>query len=68
MNQSSHPPIQADTRGVRRVEFRALGTPCAIQFRLEDENKSLQFLNDALGWLSRFEAKFSRFRSDSLVS
>ena len=68
MNQSSHPPIQADTRGVRRVEFRALGTPCARQFRLEDENKSLQFLNDALGWLSRFEAKFSRFRSDSLVS
>lgn len=57
-----------DARGVRRVEFRALGTSCAIQFRHPDDKTALVFLADALGWLSRFEAKFSRFRADSVIS
>jgi FAD:protein FMN transferase len=61
-------PVAADARGVRSVSFRALGTACVIQFRCEDEKKSLLFLADALGWLGDFEAKFSRFRADSLVS
>ncbi|MEI6653231.1 MAG: FAD:protein FMN transferase [Verrucomicrobiota bacterium] len=60
--------MQPDARGVRRVEFRALGTACAIQFRHPDTQTALQFLADALGWLEGFEAKFSRFRADSLVS
>lgn len=62
------PPAKPDARGVRRVEFRALGTPCAIQFRHPDDQTALVFLTTALGWLSRFEAKFSRFRPDSVVS
>ena len=61
-------PIEPDSRGVRSVSFRALGTPCAIQFRCEDKKTSLKFLADALGWLGAFEAKFSRFRPDSMVS
>jgi thiamine biosynthesis lipoprotein len=61
-------PVTPDARGVRTVSFRALGTACVIQFRCEDEKKSLLFLADALGWLGDFEAKFSRFRADSLVS
>lgn len=61
-------PIEPDSRGVRSVSFRALGTACAIQFRCEDKKTALQFLADALGWLGSFEAKFSRFRADSLVS
>ena len=63
--QVSIPP---DSRGVRTVSFRALGTACAIQFRCEDQKTALKFLADALGWLGNFEAKFSRFRPDSLVS
>jgi thiamine biosynthesis lipoprotein len=61
-------PIQPDSRGVRSVSFRAMGTACAIQFRCENQKTALQFLADALGWLGKFEAKFSRFQPDSMVS
>jgi thiamine biosynthesis lipoprotein len=39
-----------------------------IQFRLQDDKRALQFVADALDWLAAFEAKFSRFKADSLVS
>ncbi|SKA97166.1 thiamine biosynthesis lipoprotein [Prosthecobacter debontii] len=61
-------PLQPDGRGVRSVQFKALGTACAIQFRCAVQRTALQFVADALGWLQAFEAKFSRFRPDSLVS
>lgn len=61
-------PIDPDARGVRQVAFRALGTNCAIQFRCEEKKKALEFVSSALDWLSAFEAKFSRFKPDSLVS
>ncbi len=60
--------IEPDSRGVRRVAFRALGTDCAFQFRCKDQKTALQFVADALGWLSAFEAKFSRFKPDSMLS
>ena len=59
--------LPPDTHGVRRVEFRALGTPCSIAFRHPDDRVALQFAADALGWLDSFEAKFSRFRETSLL-
>ena len=59
---------QADSRGIRRLEFRALGTACVIQFRHSGDRSSRRFLAAALGWLSSFEAKFSRFRPDSVIS
>jgi len=62
------PAIPPDARGVRRVDFRALGTACTIQFRHPDTQTGLRFLADALGWLERFEAKFSRFQPTSLIS
>jgi len=61
-------PIQPDSRGVRSIQFRALGTACVIQFRCEDQKTALQFLAEALGWLGDFEAKFSRFKPDSMLS
>ncbi len=61
-------PMEPDARGVRQVAFRALGTQCAIQFRCEDKRRALEFVADALGWLSSFEAKFSRFKPSSLLS
>lgn len=63
--QSVLPPNE---HGVRCLEFKALGTNCVIKFRLEDEHKALVFAADALAWIDRFEAKFSRFRPGSLVS
>jgi thiamine biosynthesis lipoprotein len=58
----------ADARGVRRVEFRALGTACIIQFRHPGDQAASQFVASALEWLAAFEAKFSRFRADSVIS
>ena len=60
--------LPADELGVRRLEFSALGTKCLVKFRQPDERKALEFAAAALGWISRFEAKFSRFRPDSMVS
>ena len=57
-----------DERGVRRVEFRALGTACVMQFRHSKDQSAHRFVAAALDWLAAFEAKFSRFRPDSVVS
>ena len=65
VHESTLPP---DAYGVRRLEFKALGTNCAIKFRLDDEHKALRFAADALAWIGAFEAKFSRYRPDSIVS
>ncbi len=62
------PLLQPDAHGVRRLEFQALGTRCFIQFRQRDDRAAHTFAAEALGWLGAFEAKFSRFRPDSLVS
>ncbi len=61
-------PLQADSHGNRLLEFKALGTNCSIKFRLANDHKALRFAADALGWIGSFEAKFSRFRPDSIVS
>jgi FAD:protein FMN transferase len=62
------PPLAADENGVRNLEFKALGTNCSIKFRLADERNALNFAADALRWISRFEAKFSRFQENSIIS
>ncbi len=62
------PPLQADAHGIRHLEFKALGTNCSIKFRLTDECAALIFAAEALGWIGKFEAKFSRFQPTSLVS
>lgn len=61
-------PLIPDSDGVRRLEFRALGTDCSIKFRCSDEPTALRFAADALGWLGAFEAKFSRYRPTSVIS
>lgn len=67
--QASKPlPLPADARGVRAVRFRALGTECGISLRHADDRTALRFVADALGWLERFEEKFSRFRPESPVA
>ncbi len=60
--------IAPDARGVRKLEFFALGTPCAIQFREDRDETAMRYAAASLEWLSKFEAKYSRFRPDSLVS
>lgn len=62
------PQLQPDPQGVRRLDFKALGTNCSIKFRLNDDTASLLFANSALRWLGDFEAKFSRYRPSSVIS
>ncbi len=61
-------PLQADAKGIRHLEFHALGTKCSIKFKLIDDRSALTFAADALGWIGAFEEKFSRYRPTSLVS
>jgi FAD:protein FMN transferase len=64
-------PVPAAPSGpaLRQLSFAAMGTRCAVQYVAPagDEQASA-FERAAVGWVSAFEAKFSRFRPDSLIS
>ncbi len=53
---------------LRRVMFRALGTSCEIQYECDEPQLALVFERAAVEWVAGFEAKYSRFRPDSLLS
>lgn len=67
-NPATNISIKPDERGVRRIEFRALGSSCKINFIQPDEQAALKFLAEALSWLETFEKKYSRFIPESEVS
>ena len=54
--------------GLRKLCFHAMGTPCEVQYSAEDSGVAERFERAAHGWVNTFEAKYSRFRPDSLVS
>jgi thiamine biosynthesis lipoprotein len=60
--------IEPDARGVRTFEFHAMGTLCSVRFRLDDPQAAIRFSLATIDWVSRFEARFSRFRPDSVIS
>lgn len=65
------PPVRraATDAAVRRLAFPALGTTCDVQYVAPLGDAQAQaFERAALGWVMAFEAKYSRFRPDSLVS
>ncbi len=53
---------------LRRLTFQALGTTCEVQYAAADAGQAMRFETAAVGWVQAFEAKYSRFRPDSLVS
>jgi thiamine biosynthesis lipoprotein len=53
---------------LERVAFKALGTECEIQFVAPDAAAGRAFSAAAVAWVQAFEAKYSRFRPDSLIS
>lgn len=54
---------------VRKLSFPALGTSCDIQYAPPaDESRALAFEQATVAWVTAFEAKYSRFRPDSLIS
>ncbi|MFT3869889.1 MAG: FAD:protein FMN transferase [Nibricoccus sp.] len=53
---------------LRVLGWNALGTRCEVQYVCGDEHAAHIFESEAVSWVAAFEAKYSRFRSDSLVS
>jgi thiamine biosynthesis lipoprotein len=53
---------------LRRLSFPALGTTCEVQYAADDPAQAARFETAAVAWVHAFEAKYSRFRPDSLVS
>jgi len=46
----------------------ALGTRCEVQYVCADDGLARAFETEAVNWVAAFEAKYSRFRPDSLIS
>ena len=58
-----------DENPLRRLAFSALGTRCELQYVAPaGDAQAAAFEHAAVAWVAAFEAKFSRFRSDSLIS
>lgn len=54
--------------GTERVTFPALGTTCEVQFVAPEPAAGRAFGVEVVNWVQAFEAKYSRFRPDSLIS
>jgi thiamine biosynthesis lipoprotein len=54
--------------GVSQVSFHGLGTECSIQFVAESKDQANAFSQAVVVWVGKFEARYSRFREDSLIS
>jgi thiamine biosynthesis lipoprotein len=69
---SLHRPPPAAIGGtaasLRKLSFAALGTTCEVHYACEEAARAAAFERAAVGWVQAFEAKYSRFRPDSLVS
>jgi len=54
---------------LRKLSFPALGTQCEVQYAAPGgDDQARDFERRAASWVHAFEAKYSRFRPDSLLS
>ena len=54
---------------LRKLSFPALGTTCEVQYAAQGgDAQAAGFERAAVAWVTAFEAKYSRFRPDSLIS
>ena len=65
VSQSGRMMVQ---NGHSRLEFVAMSTPCQIKVHGVSAEVARDFLRDALAWVAQFEARYSRFVTDSLIS
>ncbi len=63
------PSGPAATLPLRKLSFPALGTQCEVQYTAPGgDTQAAGFERAAVAWVAAFEAKYSRFRPDSLLS
>ncbi|MBI2518571.1 MAG: FAD:protein FMN transferase [Opitutae bacterium] len=68
-SNTAHPAASTGANVPLRVlRWHALGTQCEVQYACADSGHARAFENEATGWVAAFEAKYSRFRPDSLIS
>lgn len=51
-----------------RLRFHAMGTACDVMFRPPSDRAAHAFPTEVRRWVERFEARYSRYRPDSIVS
>ena len=61
------PPLEALGDRFQQT-FRAMGTVCRFHVRAPSPGRAQAFRDRALAWVAAFEARYSRFRPDSLLS
>ena len=53
---------------LRYIQFKAMGCPCEIRFFHDDDNEADRIGNICLAEIRRFEAKYSRYLTNSVTS
>ena len=51
-----------------KYSFKAMGGPCSVQLYAENENEAARHAKVAMDEVYRLEAKYSRYRDDSIIS
>ncbi len=54
--------------GLHKLSFHAMSTICRVQFQAADERLAEALQREVLDWVGEFEARYSRFIPESLVS
>ena len=54
--------------GFYKLTFQAMSTTCRVHFRSLDPARARDFQTEVLHWVAWFEARYSRFLPDSLIS
>ena len=55
-------------RGLHKLEFRAMSTFCRVHCHGVSDGVIADFQRDVVAWTGQFEARYSRFIPDSLIS
>jgi len=58
----------ASTAAMYELLFQALGTQCRVKFHCPNPQLARSFQSEVLDWVAAFEARYSRFLPDSLIS
>jgi FAD:protein FMN transferase len=59
---------RTDAAGLHTLTFQAMSTHCQVKLRAADPKRAAEFQDEVLNWVGWFEAKYSRFLDDSLIS
>jgi FAD:protein FMN transferase len=65
IRRSAQRAAKGDTR---ELKFHAMGTQCRLKFRITRTSDATAFEEHVLAWVANFEATYSRFLPDSLIS